>query len=377
MLSFALTACGGTSIADGDEVATIVAATLGVSDAIPDSPAPAAEPTAVLNSNYIFCEFCGGVFIWQVSSGEPVLVPGPNRFESFYDFSPISGKFLIASEFPHSGPSRKAVSDLQLLDISNGQLTTIVPENVVSAVFAPDGETFAYLLATTSTHELHLRSPDGNDRILATDANLDFAFSQAGNQIAFNRDFDGGEMDTSLHVINLASGGESHIADIDRSGGGSIYDNFHWSPDDSEFWLPYTGQAFRGNALVNLADGTVNQIQYAPDLFGETDNYTEREFVLWDLNEGQLIGWACQCGIAASFTSDLPPGPSHVVLFQLDSSHTTVTSATLLHEFPSDGEIPSPIPLIYWDVPGESLWAILPLFDDGDEIPPVVHIDMP
>lgn len=46
------TACGDQPVSDEDEVATIVAATLGVSNSASDAPAPTAEPAIAPFTNH-------------------------------------------------------------------------------------------------------------------------------------------------------------------------------------------------------------------------------------------------------------------------------------------------------------------------------------
>jgi hypothetical protein len=313
-----------------------------------------------------------------VTVSPPAQFEAPVEIGDFYDWAPNTGKVLFADHFPDSGagPGNKAVSNLFALDIASGQTETIIAESlVVNARWAENGEDFAYLLATPDTYELRVRRANGEDVLAAEGVNLIYAFRPDGGAIAFERKLhnDPG-IDTSLHLYDFATGTETKIAEMDRSGGGSIYDEMLWAPDGGGFAIPFisAGTDFdegEGYAYVNVADGSVTKIALAANLQAGDDSplYTD-VFSFWHPDGSSIVG--VRCGDCFQF----PENPtSQVVLFHLDDARTAITAISVVYE----SEAYKTPEVLTWQQPGQSIWVIPPGDFESQTQPPPFTLELP
>ncbi|MFN2274571.1 MAG: TolB family protein [Anaerolineales bacterium] len=339
----------GTTRADG--LSTVVSATLEASasaTAIPKTPTatnPAAEPTLWMNYE------AGGNQIWVLGDGQPYQRTLPVSIGEYFGYAPASNRILMAAHWGDhgAGPGNVSVSDLSILDLNSGQVTTLLPDNIVEAQFAPDGEAIAYILATPSTYELHWRDGEGSDRILASDVTFTWAISPDGGAVAFTRET-GYELDIipGLYVVQVASGQEIQLSNIDKSGTGSTADLPFWSPDSSQVILSHYGGP--GARLVwARSDGRA-----AFDLGVETEPDVIRTdlaipFLLWYPDSEHLL----RVESAEVGEDPMSVGPYPIVRYRLDPASMALVEPTPVGET---------FNVIDWAVPGYSVWV----FENGE-----------
>lgn len=323
---------------------------------------PLPTPTSIPTPAFIAC--CRGNHVYQLTENGPERIDLTISIGNFYDFHPDTGRVLYGSAFPNRGwgPANKAVTDLYILDVATGETTVVFPEDfTVSARWSPNGEDFAYLLATQETYELRVRLASGEDRLLATDVYLDYEFNPAGTELAFRRrisqDFG---IDSSLHTVSIETGMEEKIGEVDKSGGGSIDDRIIWWPDGSAFSIPFiSSTAGDGVAYISL-DGTV-----APMIMTEQAIAAEPVsdvFDLWHPDGNKIIGFSLIEGPYDLEEEFIP----HIALFELDESRQAIIGRTVLQE-----GLPAGGPFI-WHISGESFWTFLVSETPGE--PPVPQL---
>ncbi|HET7009287.1 MAG TPA: hypothetical protein VFI11_00805, partial [Anaerolineales bacterium] len=238
-----------------------------------------------------------------------------------------------------------ASSDLWMADYPVGTVSTIVAEDtVVEAQWAPDGQALAYILATPTRYELHWRTLDGEDRIIATDLAPTWSIAPTGDLVAFTRE-SGYELvgAPGLYVVPVTGGAEVKLADVDRHGAGSIDDRPQWSFDGKHVALGYFTEGTLPFGLVIAAsDGSSSHsVTYAPDVDADIAGGGVPMNVWWHPDGRSLVGLG---GTVVTMG-----GPQDAVVFELDDSLSQIVSAT------SFGTVAA---IIDWAIPGEAVWVL-------------------
>lgn len=310
--------------------------------ATPEQPAPPA------GAQMIVCPIsvCSGPVIWELTNEGYTFTPPPNIVQLAYDYSPASQRLLYSDKFPDHGmgPGNLSVSNLLVLDVLSGESEVIFgDENIVEAVWAPDGQTIAYVLATETTYELHARLGNGDDRLLAQDVAITFSFSPSGKQIAFTResryDIPG---EPGLYLVDLDSGEERKISDVDRAGYGSVTDMPLWSPDEAYIILPASNENIPEAQMLVATDGSGS----GPLTFGESIS-ADRV----GQNVGSIVLWSPD-GMHVIAVESALQGEGmafqRIAYYRIDPATRQVVYAHTI----ADGEFR----LIGWSVPGQSVW---------------------
>jgi len=347
-----LAACSPSSDEPADDLlATSVAATLAASSSpTPAQPTPSATRPTPERTLWMSYDSAGDQ-IWVLGDGAAYQRSLPVAVGEYYGYAPATNRILMAAEWGGhgAGPGNVAVSDLSVLDLDAGQVTTLLADNIVEAQWAPDGRSIAYILATPETYELHWRSADGSDRILASGVSFTWSISPTGDTIAFTRET-GYEIaiEPGLYVVQVASGHELKLSDVDKSGTGSIADRPVWSADGSQLVLSHWGGPGPARMIWARSDGSQSF-----DLGLQSDGGIRRTDVaipalLWYPDGLHLLN------IQSFETGQDPmdPGPYAVVRYRLDLDQQALVERTQVGETYA---------IIDWAVPGYSLWV----FDAG------------
>lgn len=296
---------------------------------------------------WIFPPFgSGGTTAWQVENGQINEILLPDFANNTYDHSWNSGKILHSSSFPGqgAGPANLSVGDLWIYDIKTQQDQVIFPDqNIVEAVFAPNGEDFVYLLATANTYELHWRSAAGEDRLLAVDVSPTFSVSPDGKLVAFTRETGYEVGEPGVYIASVDGSGERKIGSADRNGSGSISDLPIWSPDGQTILLPVENPAYPSRWVLLKTDGSAElPLRFGPEVPAE---YLRQglSFSLWMPDSQRMLGSQVQGMIG-------PPNGQETAVFDLDLETGIITRA----EPVSFGDII----VLGWDKPGESAWVL-------------------
>ena len=337
---------------------TLTCSLVGAIADVTDSPAPSeapelatAEPTrpvtptvpAALDTLYAPYT-SGGQQVWRLGPGEPVQIELPVPIGSFYGYSQATDRILFAQTFSThgAGPGPISVSDLAILDLGTGDVQVLFPDNVVEALWAPNGRDLAYILATPSTFELHWRESTGDDRILARDVTFNWAISPDGNAVAFTREsrYDL-SVDPGLYVVGVEDNVEVKVSDADAQGFGSISDQPIWSPDGAWVALPvWASDPMR--VSLGRADGSrAFDLQIDPALAGEWWATAALTNFVWHPDGEHLVA-------APAASQNEMGGPVPIVVYTLDFETGMLRDGHLVAEAGS---------LIGWDVPGRSVWV--------------------
>lgn len=324
-------------------------------------PADTPTPTQALPAKIWSSFSSSATHVWALEESGPRQIDLPFEIGQYYDYAPATGQILYASQFAGTGagPGNLAVSDLQVLDLASGETRAVIGEDrVVNARWMPNGQDVAYILATPATYVLRLRRASGEDLLIASDVNFSWSISPGGDRIAFSRESGYGTPgEPGLYVVDLSNGEQRRLSEVDKHGRGSIEDRPIWSPDGRYVLFSTWGAAPEegGKRLIAAAaDGSdSHDIYIAPDFEG----------VWWaDGGISNLLVYPGQdrfVGLTGS--SKEPYGPSSIMVFEVDPSWSTIVKAT---------EVSEAATLVDWDVPGESVWAVLP----GSE---VVRVELP
>jgi len=323
----------------------------------PATPAPVASPEKITTSavapagafDYLVDSYYDESGGWQLRGArrtaagwesalvplvEPVSVGGIDHVPGhhgalIWDYSGSQG----------AGPGRLAAGPLYLADLPSGSLETLVPGNVVSARWAPDGQGYAYLLATEETYELHVLDAAGADRVVARDVPREFTFAPDGSALAFTRESGYGLPGTpGLYVVDLTTGAEQMLSDVDRGGTGGSGGGWLplWSPDGAGLLL--RASAGDGDRLIWAArDGAWRHALALDDLdaaagaaLGRENVCTNGEFL--PTGATTLLAGAGPC--SAEPLMGAMPEATHLVLLELDPARGTLAPA---------GTVPAPV----------------------------------
>lgn len=345
LILLAFASCTPGAAPDASQLETTVAATF----AAAESPTPL-QPTATLlppvpEVTLWMPEGGGGNHIWVLGDGQPYERSLPVSIGSYYGYARSTNRILMAAHWGDhgAGPGNVAVSDLSILDLGSGQVTTLLGDNVVEAVWAPNGQDLAYILATPTTYELHWRSSDGLDRILASDVTFTWGISPTGKAIAFTRE-SGYELpiEPGFFAVDVATAEESQLSDMDKSGTGSISDHPFWSFDGQQVILSHYGGPDQGRLAWALVDGSETHDLGVQTEAGTRTTDATIPFLLWD-PDGEHV-----YAVQAVFEGEGGMGgPSPLVRFRLDRTSWTLVDGTPVGEASV---------VIDWAVPGYSLW---------------------
>lgn len=346
----------------GAEQTTSDATNTPVPEAPPATPpaSPVGERDDAKHQDFIWaCSFCGGSQIWSFTNGEAQLVDLPVDVAYAYGYSTTTGQLLYSSpsEPIGGGPSQMAVNNLWLLDVTSGETQAIFSDLVVvEADLAPDGEHFAYVLATESTYELHWRNLDDEDTLLASDVAFTFSISPDGDKVAFTRESNYGLPGVpGLYVVDVATGEEVMIADADRAGTGSIDDKPVWSPSSHYVLLPTYGNLPAPGLVRAAVDGRGSKmLDFAAELADEAWYQTMLSKPFW-ISDTHILAEA-----APGSMNQQVGGELSIFLLELNDTADMVIAGALI----SSGTF------VGWDVPGESIWVQMGMEMQSVPLPP-------
>jgi hypothetical protein len=308
----------------------------------PAQPTPS-EP-ASLRSLYLPYA-AGGRQAWELGPGEPSQIDLPVEVGAFYGYSPLTNRMLYAAAFSDhgAGPDNIAVSDLAVYDLTTGTSETLHPDNVVEALWAPNGLDLAYILATAETYELRWRSASGGDRLLARDVTFNWSIAPSGEAVAFTRESRYSlTSDPGLFVVRVPDGAEIKVSDSDAQGFGSVSDQPLWSPDSDWVVLPLWATSDPRLSLAHADGSGTLDLEIDPAHAGEWWATAAIPNFLWDPARDRLVA-------APATSQGEMGGPSPLVVYDLDLERGALENGTLLAEITA---------LIGWDGPGRSVWVL-------------------
>ena len=331
---------------EGDQLGTAVAATL-IAAASPTPFPPTTTPTLPAPETTLWMTYDGGGDqIWVLGDGIPYQRTLPVSIGGFYGYSVATNRILMAAEWGDhgAGPGNVSVSDLSILDLNSGQVSTLIGDNVVEAQWAPQGDAIAYILATPETYELHWRESSGTDRVLAHDVTFTWSVSPTGKAIAFTRETGYElEMDPGFYIVEVASGQEIKLSDVDKSGTGSTADFPYWTIDGSQVILSHYGGPPPARVVWARADGSETHDLGLLAETGEIQWDLALPFVLWDPDGEHLYTIP-----DAFYGEGEMGGASPVVRYRLDRKNFTLVEPETIGTFWQ---------VIGWAVPGYSFWV--------------------
>jgi hypothetical protein len=292
--------------------------------------------------------FNRGNSIWILDEGQPYAYELPFHVGDFYDYNPVNHCLLLARKFPdHGDPAsgKIAVSDLTMANLVDGDVETLISDDVRAALWFPDGETFAYILATDQTFELHRRSFDGVDQILVKDVAFKWSIAPSGQAVAFTRESGYGLVATpGLYVIDLETGEERMLSDVDVQGWGSINDQPFWSPDSEEMIFSHWAGPDEPRLILARADGTMSyDIELSPEIENEWWATVRTPNIIWHPDGEHLV-------VASEIAYEFD-GPDALVFYRLDRDRRMLVEGKYFAQI-TDFE-----DLIGWAKPGISVWV--------------------
>ncbi len=292
------------------------------------------------------CYTCGGSEMWVLDTSGVRRQTLPFSLGQFYGYSPSGDRILYATSFAAhgAGPGNVSVSDLAIYDIPGNSVTVLFEDNVVEALWAPNGSDLAYILATPGSYELHWRGADGSDRLLASDVSFAWSFSPLGDRIGFTRESGYRTAGVpGLYVVDVETLSEIRVSPVDKSGTGGIADAPSWSFDGQFLLLSHWGGPDEPQLILARADGGVETtLTLDPAL---QENWWHTPVIprlLWYPDGEHLLG-------VPEASRESLGGPFALVRFRLDMERALLTDAEMVAEVGG---------LIGWDVPGSSVWAI-------------------
>ena len=310
---------------------------------VTSAPAVPTEPAPIHTLYLPYAS--GGQQVWQLGPGEPVQVTLPVEVGSFYGFSPLTNRILYAAAFSDhgAGPDNIAVSDLAIFDLTSGTSEPLISDNVVEALWAPNGADLAYILATPETYELRWRAASGEDRLLARDVTFNWSIAPSGEAVAFTRESRYSlTQDAGLFVVRVPDGVEIKVSDSDPQGYGSVSDQPLWSPDSAWVTMPLWATPDPRLSLAHADGSGTLDLTIDPANAGEWWATAAIPSFLWYPDRDRLVA-------APAASQAQMGGPSPLVVYDLDLDRGLLESGQLLAEINA---------LIGWDVPGRSVWIL-------------------
>lgn len=292
------------------------------------------------------CYTCGGSELWVLEGSDVRRQALSISIGQFYGYSPSSDRVLYARSFAGhgAGPGNVSVSDLAVYDVTANQVRVLFEDDVVEALWAPNGADLAYILATPDSYELHWRGADGSDRLLASDVSFAWSFSPLGDRIAFSRE--SGYRTPGmpgLYVVDVETLAEIRVSRIDKSGTGGIADAPSWSLDGEWVLLSHWGGPDEPQLVLARADGSGEvRVSFAPSLREQWWYTPVMPRLLWFPDGEHLLG-------VPEASRESLDGPFVLVRFRLDPDQALL----------SEGEVVAEVGgLIGWEVPGSSVWVM-------------------
>jgi hypothetical protein len=344
------------------------------------TPAPLPTPEGgALPPNYfayVFGSFFGengevsvrGITTRDGGPEEVAMVPLPVTHNLWdMDYEPATNRVLYwdysaSVETGGVGPGNLSAGALYLIDLNSNQEAPLLPENVVNAAWAPNGTDFAYILGNDETYQLIYWTAGASERVLATDVPHTFSFSPDGKLIAFTRESNYNlPSEPGLYVVNVETGEESKLSDVDRQGAGGIGDPFRpmWAPDGSSVLLlngaagPYEwiwAAADGSREHVITADEMTAAVDAAAAAFPEGNWCAYPELVLFDGTN--LVTGASACVPPEQTMGQV--AATHLAVLELDPATGAVEATALT---PTEAER---FYLLAWNVIGESVFVNFP-----------------
>jgi hypothetical protein len=323
------------------------------------TPIPTQLPTAILPSPtsqkaryWVFPPYgSGGTKAWQIDGEQISELTLPDEMNNTYDHASVTGKILHSSHFQDkgAGPANLSVGDLWSYAIQSQQDQLIFQdENIVEAIWAPNGEDFAYLKATPDTYELHWRTASGEDKLLAVDVSPTFSVSPDGQSVAFTRETGYKVGQPGVYLVKIQEGAERKIASVDRGGMGSISDLPLWSPNGDYILLPVSSPDTPTHWVLIKTDGSFEApVQFGPDV-PEEFRRGDFAFSLWLPDSQRVLINQLQGQVG-------PPNAQETGVASLDLTNGQITEIT-----PVSFGAASPL---MWIDPGKSAWQMT---DNGD-----------
>jgi hypothetical protein len=309
--------------------------------------APLVPEPAITPAYYVFPPFgIAGTTAWIVEAGEPTRLTLPDLAYNQYDHSPVTGKLLHPSRFPDhgAGPANLSVGDLWIYDIvSQTDEMIFQEENIVEAMWAPDGQGFVYLKATETNYELRFHNLSGEDWLIVEGAAPVFSLSPDGQQVGFTRETGYQVGDPGLYVIPVTGGEARKVSSVDRQGAGSVADFPLWSQDSRFILLPVSYIYDSPRWFLIATDGSLEkQLTFGP---GVPEAFQRQDFNpgIWLPDGSGFVGTQSQ-GMMD------PPYAQEVAVAELDLETAEITRVT-----PVDYGALFPAA---WETPGERLWMI-------------------
>ena len=345
LISLTFVSCAPGATTDTNQLETTVAATLTAAE----SPTPLQSTATLLPPTpevTLWMSDGGSVDrIWVLGDGQPYERILPVSIGSYYGYARSTNRILMAAHWGDhgAGPGNVSVSDLSIMDLDTGQVTTLLDDNVVEAAWAPNGQDLAYILATPTTYELHWRSADGLDRLLARDVTFTWGISPTGEAVAFTRE-SGYELpiEPGFFAVNVASGEEIQLSDVDKSGTGSISDHPYWSHDGREVILSHYGGPDEARLVWARVDGSETHDLEVEAEGGEPLAEAFIPFLIWD-PDGEHLYALPSVYEGEGGLGGLPP----LVRYTLDRSTWKLID---------EDHVGEAILVLDWAVPGYSFW---------------------
>lgn len=303
------------------------------------------------------CYTCGGSELWVLDPTDVRRQALPISIGRFYGYSPTTDSILYARSFvgPGLGPGRVSASDLAIYNLTANAMTVLFEDDVVEALWAPNGTDLAYILASSAGYELRWRGAGGEERLLARDVSFSWSFSPLGERIAFTRETGyGSAAQPGLYVVDRETGAEVRVSSVDKSGTGGIADAPSWSFDERWVLLSHWGGPDEPQVVLARADGGGDlRLRLDPSLQEQWWYTPVLPRLLWFPDGEHLLG------IPEASQQSLG-GPYALVRFRLDPEQALLSDGEMLAEVGG---------LIGWEVPGRSVWVM-----SGDGVPSLLDL---
>lgn len=287
--------------------------------------------------------------MWELTAQGVEQVELPVQMGQYYDYSISREAILYASHFADAGagPANIAVSDLWVLDVASGEAIELVAsDTVVEALWMPDGGRAAFIEAVSDTYQLVVSDLSGQKTILAQDVAFTWDISPDGKWIAFTRESRYGlPGQPGLYSVEVATGQERRLSDLDRAGTGSIDDQPYWSLDSQWVLFPVLSGISSAMDLSRPDGSQTATLSFDPALADLLWYDHPVSSALWLPGAFRFFGQARVSG------GDQMGGPDRLVLYELNSDRTAIIEAREL------GEVNA---FIGWQEPGISAWILSP-----------------